>query len=221
MAFVNTVPADDQMINSATVSHIGKKDASLKILVLGNSITRHGPKLDIGWPNDWGMAASCADKDYVHRLYLKLCENGTNALMRIRQASGWEISIRGRESFDDFREDRDFGADIIVYRLGENVKREDYELYEDSVRKLLKYLSPSGGKMIFTTCFWENKELDPIAKKLSDEWGCHFVNTSHTDEKMMALGLFEHAGVAGHPGDLGMEMIADKIFCAMKEEGWI
>ena len=221
MKFVNTVPAGDQMINSATVSHIGKKDAPLKILVLGNSITRHGPKLDIGWPNDWGMAASCADNDYVHRLYLKLCENGTNAFMRIRQASDWEISIRGRDSLDDFCEDRDFRADIIVYRLGENVKGEDYELYEDSVKNLLKYLSSDGCKTIFTTCFWANKELDSISEKISDELGCRLVNIGYTDEKMMALGLFEHAGVSGHPSDLGMEMIADKIFSSMKEEGWI
>jgi hypothetical protein len=221
MEFVNTVPAADQMINSATVSHLGKKDAPLRILVLGNSITRHGPKEDIGWPYDWGMAASSADKDYVHRLYLKLLEDGKKVYMRIRQASAWEISIRGRENLNEYEEDRDFGADIVVWRLGENVKGEDFEIYEESARKFLEYLAPDKTKIIFTTCFWANKVLDPIAAKLSKEWGAKFVNTSHTDEKMMALGLFEHQGVAGHPGDFGMEMIADKIFSAMKEEGWI
>lgn len=31
------------------------------------------------------------------------------------------------------------------------------------------------------------------------------------NEKMTAMGLFEHAGVAGHPGDLGMQHIAERI----------
>ena len=37
------------------------------------------------------------------------------------------------------------------------------------------------------------------------------------DEKMTAKGLFEHGGVAGHPGDLGMEHIAERILEAVEK----
>lgn len=46
------------MINSSELSFLGNKEAKTKILVVGNSITRHGPLKEIGWERDWGMAAS-------------------------------------------------------------------------------------------------------------------------------------------------------------------
>ena len=32
----------------------------------------------------------------------------------------------------------------------------------------------------------------------------------------MAIGLFEHNGVAHHPGDLGMKEIAERVYSAMQ-----
>ena len=34
-----------------------------KVLFLGNSITKHGPKADIDWSGNWGMAATAEAND--------------------------------------------------------------------------------------------------------------------------------------------------------------
>jgi hypothetical protein len=211
----NTVPAENQMIASSVVSFLGEANAPLKILIVGNSITRHGPKTEIGWSGDWGMAASAQDKDYVHRLFAKLKESGKNVHMRIRQASTWECQFNQPNCLNDFQGERDFNADIVIFRLGENVAKENEPLFQDALRKFIPFICPNG-KALFTTCFWKNPVLDEAIKAVANERNelcidCRF----STDERTMALGQFEHTGVAAHPSDFGMEKIATSIFNAL------
>jgi hypothetical protein len=43
-----------------------------RVAFIGNSITLHGPKADIDWNGNWGMAATEAQRDYVHRIAKRL-----------------------------------------------------------------------------------------------------------------------------------------------------
>lgn len=214
----NTVDAHDQMVNvSSIVSYTGDPNASLKILVVGNSITRHGPKAEIGWERDWGMAASAPEKDYVHLLYAKLRAAGVEPYMMIRQASGWEVGYLNGDILDKFEEERAFDADIVIYRLGENVKKEMKPAFREKVEAFINHICPRG-KVIFTTCFWKNEIVDDAIRDLAERRGERCVDILCTVEDQMALEHFDHKGVAMHPGDKGMEMIAQKIAQALLAE---
>jgi hypothetical protein len=79
---------------------------------------------------------------------------------------------------------------------------------------LLSYLDKNGkAKFIITTGFWKNIG-DEALKDYAKEKDLPFVELGDLGERedMKAIGLFEHPGVANHPGDLGMKNIAERIF---------
>ena len=67
------------------------QSAFKKVLFLGNSITKHGPKADIDWSGNWGMAASAEAKDYVHVFTKALSE---------KQGSTPEILVKNIADFE-------------------------------------------------------------------------------------------------------------------------
>ena len=211
--YVTTVSAENQVIESALVSYIGNPDAPYRVLVLGNSITRHGPKEDIGWTGDWGMAASCAENDFVHRLYGMFKESGKDVYMRIRQGSSWEVGFYKEDYEYDFDEDVAFGADLIVFRLGDNVKLSIAHYFKEGLIKFINYLKGEKTKLVFTSCFYNSIERNGVLEEVAAMFNSPYADIICRDKALYtAEGLFEHSGVAGHPGDRGMEMIATKIF---------
>ena len=68
-------------------------------------------------------------------------------------------------------------------------------------------------RVIVTDNFWSIEALNKAFKEVSDENGYTFCSISdlEQDERTMAKGLFKHEGVSVHPGDYGMECIAQRI----------
>lgn len=217
----NTVEAKNQLRPTEVVRFEHLENAGPRVLFAGNSITLHGIKPEIGWHWLWGMAASAKENDYVHRLMEKINALRPDAAYCIGQVSAWEVNYKnGESSYDRFKEASHFGADIIVMRFVENCPRDDFDqrLFEDELKKVLDFLNATGkAKIILTTGFWKHI-ADAGIRAVARERGYPLVELGDLGEmdEMKAVGLFEHTGVAQHPGDKGMEAIAQCIFDVLK-----
>ena len=101
-------------------------------------------------------------------------------------------------------------------RLIENCPARGFDglVFKKELWELLAYLSPSQkAKIILTTGFWRHPG-DRYIRELALECGCPLAELGDLGDRddMKALGLFAHKGVANHPGDRGMEFIAQRIF---------
>ena len=217
----NTVDSRNQLKDSDLVRFYNLKSKGLKVMFAGNSITLHGPAPSIGWFNNWGMAASSEDNDYVHVLMDKIKETTPDASFCVCQVAGWESNYKnGEEKFDLYESARNFNADIIVTRFIENCAGKDFEptVFKNEMSKLLSYLNPDNkAKFVMTTGFWHHpgdEAIEEYAKE--NNYPLARLGDLGQDDKMMAKGLFDHSGVAMHPGDLGMKNIADRIYEKLK-----
>lgn len=219
---INTVRADNQLRDCGHIRFFHTEGRGKRIMLVGNSMTLHGPNADIGWCFDHGMAASAPEKDYAHRLMASVLEIAADASFCICQASTWEMSYkRGGQMLSDFEAARRFAPDIIVMRIVENCPMADFEpqLFKDELDKLLRYLDMKGtAELILTTGFWRHP-ADSAIEEYAGERGLAAIRLGDLgdDDSMKAVGLFEHKGVANHPNDRGMQAMADRILDELKK----
>ncbi len=199
-----------------------------KILFLGNSITRHGPKADIGWTNNWGMAATALEKDFVHLLAADIARLvGKQPQLQVTSLVDFE---RGYTSFDipvKTKPLAEFKPDLIILAIGENTPALNdtaaKAAYKDCLVRLLKALKQNGDPAIFVrSCFWANQAKDDALCAAAAETGCVFVDISALAKVEANYARSEQklksAGVAAHPGDRGMRAIAEALCAALKSQ---
>ena len=214
----NSVSSENQLAQEE-YSSIYEENGRIKVLFVGNSITKHGPAPDIGWNGNWGMAASEMNKDYVHLIVSEL-KKYHSVDYSIAQCSKWETKYWDTENIMNtyYKSAREFDADIIVIRIGENIKNiENKEICKLNFQKMIEFFNKSKkAKIIVTNLFWNHTVLNKIIEDVSIENGYIFCDISdlEMDERTMAIGEYDHNGVAVHPSDYGMKCIADRIkFC--------
>lgn len=211
----NDVPAVGQLKGSDCISFETTENADIKLLFLGNSITRHGKAENLGWCGDWGMAASSKENDYVHKLISKFCQKGIKVSVCIANLSDWERTRNMDLLFTKYSSALRFNADYVIVRLGENACPDKYlSEFELCYGELTDLFSRNGAKIVLTDLFWEYEPFDNFVAELAKARGYAFaeIHDLGNDDEMKAIGKFSHNGVAVHPGDKGMAEIAERIF---------
>ncbi|MBP5466157.1 MAG: SGNH/GDSL hydrolase family protein [Clostridia bacterium] len=208
----NSVSAQNQV--KKKVKFFERDDAQLKILFLGNSITLHEIAPSIGWNNDWGMAASKRENDYVHVVVSEL-EKAQRVSYSVCNVSDWEWRFYDEGVLSLYKKVKDFNADVVIVRLGENVSRDDLAKYDFAfyLKKFIEYFVRPETKLVITDTFWEYEPICKAEEKVAKALKADFVSISDLGYKNenKAIGEYAHAGVASHPNDTGMRRIAERI----------
>jgi hypothetical protein len=189
-----------------------------KILMIGNSITLHPPLANSDWNNTCGMAATGEDKDFIHLFYKKVCAAQPEFKPEFQIGRvATEYNMKGFESLLPCT------ADLIVVELGDNYRgKANAEELQKPYEEMLAGLKKGHTPRIYCLSAWGNPALTPWIKKAAENQGATFVDISRLfgdpANRAAAEGHFKHAGVAWHPGDRGMQGIADELWKAVRSE---
>ncbi|MDB6167703.1 MAG: hypothetical protein JWM88_567 [Verrucomicrobia bacterium] len=196
-----------------------------KLLFVGNSITLHGPSEKVGWTGNWGMAASTAEKDYVHLVVEAVAKRrGRPPEFRVVNVAEFERDFEQYDIAAKLKDQIAFQADTVIVAIGENVSAlktdEAKAKFKESTVRLLTLLKGHGALFV-RSCFWADATKDALLKEACATAGGVFVDISTLDRDEANFARSEreiaHAGVARHPGDKGMRGIADALVAAMEK----
>ncbi len=213
----NTVPAARQMMDNEHVFFLQGKDApGRRVLFVGNSITLHGYRPEIGWlRGDCGMAASDPDHDYVH-IVLKGLARVSPVAACIAHIGDWELNFWDDAVLEDaYAEAAAWRPDLVIVRLGENIRTDRMAQFPllPHFMKMVRFFAGDHAQVLVTDVFWPNDEKERIIAEAAKLLHVPLVRLADLGamDSMKAIGLFEHSGVAAHPGDAGMAAIAERI----------
>ncbi|WP_316819939.1 hypothetical protein [Pedobacter gandavensis] len=190
----------------------------LKVLILGNSITWHGAKPELGWSGNWGMAATSAEKDFVHLLQSRIKMKSPQAAFQFGNiADSFERKFWKYTDWD-FKKFKDWSPDLLVLEIGENINDTLAVRYQLG-KHLDRFVKGLSGKKELKVClvgnFWPNQHIDKImqATCIRNNWIYVDLQGLYKErDKNTAIQEYQNQGVGMHPSDIGMENIANRIW---------
>ena len=216
------------LISDSAVKTI-MEDTEFDYFAIGNSITRHGV-CEYWWNDTGGMAASTVEKDYVHRVTAYLEEKYGEVHAFAYNFSRWEKTTERAETLNYLDPYLYPELDLVTLQLSENAT--NMETFEEDFSELVNYIREKApeAQVIIIDDFWAAGDKADIKKRIADINGLAFADLSSIKgnaDYQCGLGtvvydpeggshIVEHKGVAGHPGDLGMEYIANAVIALLE-----
>lgn len=187
--------------------------APQRILFVGNSITFHPPTgIHTGM---WGMAASQADRDFVHRTQLQLAAaSGTVPEIAIaRYDVGWDDAA----VYDTAKA---FQPDTVVVQVGDNAGTVPHDKYVDTLTALLRNVGD--GRRVVLTGVWYSAERERWNGEVAQALGLTFVPIQDVQDAatIARFDCWSTDPICSHPGDAGMQEIAQRITTALQPSVW-
>ena len=206
----NPVPALGQNAQNQTAFDPAKKGP--RVLFVGNSITLHGPRPEIGWTNNWGMAATAPEKDYVHVLAGLIRTKYPDASFGLVQ-----VAAKIERSLDNvdlmpFKWVRDWRPDVITLFYGANCDRQyDGRGYDGrftrATEQMLDYVDPEHKAKVFhAEGFCIRPAIDWEKRLMAGRRGDVHVPMDDLRRRKDTHGRYNH------PSDLGMRLIAERFW---------
>ena len=183
------------------------------ITFVGNSLTAAGPIYS--WTGQWGMAATQPDRDYVHRVQLRLAAH-TGIIPEITVYSA-DLHTPERIALAAQR----IAANpprVLVVQMGDNAPtNSDYQTFRDAYT-LLRNAAP-GAKLIYVGVWQADDVRNNHIMRIAKEDGASFVwiHDLYLDpaNQATAQGCTDTSGVCWHPSDAGMALIGGRVYSAI------
>ena len=219
---------DFQENNVPAVKQVNKRfffepHEGLRVLFVGNSITHHGSKPDIGWDHASGMAASCIEKDYVHLTERYISEIVPNATYAILQISDFESRFLTMDDLAaEFAEAVEYKPNLVVMFFGANVQwkwiqevgdEKATELFGAAYERLRNTLAGDRDVDFFhLQGFYDKPYLDIAKENVARKYGDRYVLLGDNIRFNP-----DFRGLHNHPNDDGMKAIADCLWENIKD----
>lgn len=181
----------------------------------------------LGWNQNTGMAATSADKDYVHQTIRILKENGLELEPVIGSRDCDVCADIIGEHMENIDEVRQLHPRYVVVQLGENSTLD--EVASGKLRQeyqgLIEAIRARGAARVFCVSDWDEASLDDprnasIRKAIGRYPDIRLVDITALAKHPENYGdtaIFANRDVTWHPGDLGMRRIAESLAAAILE----